>query len=885
MSDVPPRRTAALSDRYRIERELGAGGMATVYLAQDLKHDRLVAIKVLRPELAAVIGAERFLSEIKTTANLQHPHILPLFDSGAADSFLFYVMPYVEGESLRDRLNREKQLPVNDAVRIATEVASALDYAHRHNVIHRDIKPENILLHDGRALVADFGIALAASKAGGSRMTETGMSLGTPTYMSPEQAMGEREITARSDVYALGAMTYEMLTGDPPFTGSTAQAIVAKVMTDEPAPLRRHRKAIPEPVEDAVLTALEKLPADRWGSAREFAEALRSPAFLAESMPHPRRRRNAGPALARHPLVLGLAAALIAALGMTVVEWRAAHRKRVSDVVRFDLTLPSSMLVSNAAAGKNVQVSPDGRTIVYALGGENGTVHLYVRPLEEGIARVLQGTEGAQQPCFSPDGQWIAYIVGNAVWKIQVSGGAPVNVGPISAGPLGITWSPSGQILVGTTEGLFALPAAGGAARVVARPDSGDQGFLQPYALSDAKTVLVATGLPAQPRLASISLGTGAVQHFDLSMMDVLAYLDGMLVYVVPSGAVMAVSLDVRHGRVSGNPVALGPTTVTTISGASEAALSLTGTLIYQPADAGASLGWADARGQFQALPPVPQGYAYPRLAPDGRRIAMAIGNGNRTDVWIYDIASATLSRLTNSGTANDRPEWTPDGRRVLFRADRQGRTGIWWQASDMSDASVPLESSVDHLFFEGVISPDGRDLIYQVDDGGADQANVMYRSLEGDTATRPVAATRFTEAQARISPDGRWVAYVTDASGTSQVVVRPFPGSGGVIQVSIAGGSEPVWARDGRRLFYRDGRHLIAASVTTGSTFVVTGRTELFRDDYLFAQAPHANYDVSLDGTRFLMVRSTEEPKLFVIYGWLGQLTARMHSAEAGAR
>jgi serine/threonine protein kinase len=212
-SPLSSRISGALSGHYRLEDEIGAGGMATVYLAQDLRHDRRVAVKVLRPELAAVIGAERFLAEIKLTANLQHPHILPLFDSGEADSFLFYVMPYVEGESLRDRLRREKQLPVDDAVRIATEVASALDYAHRHGVIHRDIKPENILLHDGRALVADFGIALAASKAGGNRMTETGMSLGTPHYMSPEQAMGEREITARSDVYALGAVLYELLSG------------------------------------------------------------------------------------------------------------------------------------------------------------------------------------------------------------------------------------------------------------------------------------------------------------------------------------------------------------------------------------------------------------------------------------------------------------------------------------------------------------------------------------------------------------------------------------------------------------------------------------------------------------------------------------------------
>src|SRR4029077_4016643 len=256
----------------------GAGGMATVYLAEDLKHDRKVAIKVLRPELAAVIGAERFLKEIKTTANLQHPHILGLIDSGSAEGLLWYAMPFVEGESLRDRLTREKQLPIADAVRIATEAASALDYAHRHGVIHRDIKPENILLHDGSALVADFGIALAVSTAG-TRMTETGMSLGTPHYMSPEQAMGEREITARSDVYALGCITYEMLVGEPPFNGPTAQAIIARVMTEEPRSLTLQRRSIPLHVEAAVLTALEKVPADRFATAAQFAEALSRPGF------------------------------------------------------------------------------------------------------------------------------------------------------------------------------------------------------------------------------------------------------------------------------------------------------------------------------------------------------------------------------------------------------------------------------------------------------------------------------------------------------------------------------------------------------------------------------------------------------------------------------
>ena len=268
------RLTAALSDRYRIERELGAGGMATVYLAHDLKHDRDVAIKVLHPDLGAALGGERFLTEIRTTARLQHPHILPLLDSGDADGLLYYVMPLVTGETLRARLERERQLPIADAVLIAREVADALGYAHGLGVIHRDIKPENILLQNGHALVADFGIALAVQSAGGARMTQTGLSLGTPQYMSPEQAMGERAIDARSDVYALGAVTYEMLTGDPPFTGSTVQAIVARVLTDRPAPIRTTRDTVPAHMEAAVMTALAKLPADRFEGAIAFADAI-----------------------------------------------------------------------------------------------------------------------------------------------------------------------------------------------------------------------------------------------------------------------------------------------------------------------------------------------------------------------------------------------------------------------------------------------------------------------------------------------------------------------------------------------------------------------------------------------------------------------------------
>jgi len=277
MSDAFERLETAFSDRYIIEHELGAGGMATVYLAHDAKHDRKVAVKVLRPEIAAVLGAERFLTEIKVTANLQHPHILPLFDSGEADGFLYYVMPVVEGETLQEKLHRERELPIDEAVQITSEVAKALDYAHRQGVLHRDIKPSNIMLYEGQALVCDFGIALALTAVGGKRVTETGMSLGTPEYMSPEQATAERELDARSDVYALGCVLYEMLAGEPPYTGHTAQSILTKMLVDPVPSVRRLRAAVPEGIEQALKQALAKNPADRFTSAVEFAEALTRP--------------------------------------------------------------------------------------------------------------------------------------------------------------------------------------------------------------------------------------------------------------------------------------------------------------------------------------------------------------------------------------------------------------------------------------------------------------------------------------------------------------------------------------------------------------------------------------------------------------------------------
>ena len=340
MPDVLSMLREGLAGRYLVEREIGAGGMATVYLAYEERHDRRVAIKVLRPAVAEAVGAERFLREIKVTAALQHPHILPLYDSGRAGSLVYYVMPYVDGESLRARLDRVHQLAVGEALDIALSVASALDYAHQRGIIHRDVKPENILLSGNQALVADFGVAVAMESAGLGRLTETGLSLGTPGYMSPEQASAERHLGPASDVYALGAVLYEMVAGEPPFTGKTAQAVIAKVMTETPVPVRSRRATVPPRIEAALMRALEKTPADRFASAAEFAAALqpKDPTSVTNQSSRP-AERQIGPSWLPWVLVAVLASVV------GILGWRSSLASRASDAAGGSPTLPSQPLL------------------------------------------------------------------------------------------------------------------------------------------------------------------------------------------------------------------------------------------------------------------------------------------------------------------------------------------------------------------------------------------------------------------------------------------------------------------------------------------------------------------------------------------------------------
>jgi serine/threonine-protein kinase len=555
MSDAIDRLNAALEGRYRIERDLGEGGMAMVYLADDLRHNRKVAIKVLKPDLAAVVGGDRFLAEIQTTANLQHPHILPLFDSGEADGFLFFVMPYIDGETLRDRLNREKQLPVDEAVGIARSIASALAVAHEQGVIHRDIKPANILLSRGEPLVADFGIALAVTQAGGGRLTETGLSVGTPYYMSPEQATGDRDITASSDVYALGCILYEMLIGEPPYVGNTAQAVLGKILTEKPRQPTAVRTVIPLNVDGAVMRALEKLPADRFRTAEEFAKALGDSGFrygesaAVESATGVNRESKFWRRLA-----------LFATIGAMILGWSLGRRvegpAEPPPTTRSVFTMPRGQEILDRLYGV-AGFARDGSALVYVGPGANGT-QLWVKERGSHEARPLSGTSGAESPEIDPTGRWIAYINNGEVRKLPIAGGPSTVIGDSSQVDVGsIAWLDDGTLLYVDQEmGIRRIREDGTERERVF--EAVNRGFTIGVTALPGGNALFGrcpTACQAGAELWVWDGEAGEARELDPSSLAGWWVDSGHLVLVRPGGGVYAVEFDLETLTYMGEPV------------------------------------------------------------------------------------------------------------------------------------------------------------------------------------------------------------------------------------------------------------------------------------------------------------------------------------------
>ena len=754
MADAFPRLKAALADHYMIERELGAGGMATVYLARDLKHDRPVAVKVLRPELAAVLGAERFLREIRLTAQLQHPHILTLIDSGEADGFLYYVMPYVEGESLHQRLAREGQLPLDEALRITRAIASALDFAHGHGVIHRDIKPENIMLHEGEPMVADFGIALAVSTAGQERLTETGISLGTPAYMSPEQTTGEAKLDGRSDQYSLACVLYEMLAGEPPYTGPTAQAIIAKRLT-EPIPHLGTVRRVSPAVEAAVTKGLAKTPADRFATAGAFVAALTAGSTRATHS----RRRFAGAALAVLIIVGGAAAWFFASRTSRVGQDHA-------NVAPF---------TSSPGQKAGPVFSPGGNEIAYTWQGENDdNADIYVKLIGAGDPLRLTSSPAVEScPAWSPDGRYIAFMRGSS----------------------------------GGRDAYYLIPALGGAERKIGEAHRQRQLYAECFDWSrDGKYLLVADRMASEDARSGILLLSVEDGQRRVLVSQPAPYVanpvrspDGNMVAYVQGAGFLAG--DIYVVAASG-----GPPRRLTSDGRSLDGLAWTADgkeIVFASNRGGLWRLWrvSSSGGTPELVNGVGEGAGEPTISPRGNRLAYVQA---RADANLWRTAGpaskgrrAAPVKVIASSRQDVAGVFSPDGKRIAFGSDRSGSFEIWTCNSDGTN-QAQLTSLKAADAGTPSWSPDGTTIAFDARLEG--HGDIFVISADGGSprrlTTEPVENNVPTW-----SRDAKWIYFSSNRTGSWQIWKVPAVG-GSAIQVTSFGGFRAEESPDAKFLY-----------------------------------------------------------------------------------
>jgi serine/threonine-protein kinase len=879
-TDALSRLNAALEGRYRIERELGEGGMATVYLAEDLRHHRNVALKVLKPELAAVVGAERFLTEIETTAQLQHPNILPLFDSGEADGFLFYVMPHVEGESLRDRIEREKQLPVDEAVRVAVEVAEALQAAHEHGVVHRDIKPANIMMSRGRPLVADFGIALALSSAGGHRLTETGLSVGTPHYMSPEQATGDRIVGPASDVYSLGCVLYEMLVGEPPYTGSTAQAVLGRVITSDPESVTSQRRAVPLHVDAVVARALEKLPADRFASAADFARALGEESF-------------------RHrPVALAGAAASTRVRAAAMVGWVAAAvlgglwlaggaaPESPRPVRHLSLTFQDGTGPSEWLA-----LAPDGSALVLADRPRDDAARfaLYVQRLDDLSRTPIPESRDGFDPSFSPDGTMVAFGGWEGLRVAPLAGGSTRTL-VSQADVCCVRWASDGYIYYQSENDIYRVRDSGGTEEfVLGHGGSGAFAYYEPA--GDGRRAVFSSfqGGASDDRGATIEWVDGASGERHLITPGIRPFLteEGYLVFGRDE-SIHAARLDLRSMELVEGPVRMVERVGVVPPNEAMFALSRSGDLLYWVPQGVAELAnellWVGRDGAVTPVDPEwTENFESVELSPDGSRAAVTVGVVDRTEIWIKELDDGPVRRATSYQGMNRRPVWSPDGRSLAFISDRGGFRAAYRVPTDGIVAPEVLVEhpgeDVDEVFW----APDGDWVIYRT--GTTPTARDIYaRRIRPDTATIAVAARPGIDERApALSPNGRWLAYVSGETGRDEIWVRPFPDVGAGSRRVSPGGSavEPVWSDDGDELFFRTAEGLMALEITDVATFATGEVRRLFEAEGILLFTSHRRYTYDGRGDRFLMMRELSQEavpsELILVQNFIEEVKVRL--------
>jgi serine/threonine protein kinase len=911
---------------YEVLGLIGAGGMGEVYKAKDTRLDRTVAIKLLPAGISADPDRRaRFEREARAIAGVVHPHICTLHDFSEHAGSMFLVMEHLDGETLAERL-KKGPLPIDQVLTIATDIADALAVAHRHGIIHRDLKPANLMLTKAGTKLLDFGLAKLTDygkQAGVAHMvsaptrsvslTAEGEIVGTLQYMAPEQLEGW-ETDARADIFAFGAVVYEMATGRKAFEGKSKASLIAAILEHDPPPISTIQPLTSPLLDHLVKTCIAKDRDERWQSAGDMARNLRwitANPSVGDSHGisiHDVRRSRLMCLLS--VALVGLVAGALA----TRLTWRASESPKWSGGgtrTLVSLSPAEQFSGSDRISGEGrpnrtaVAVAPDGRSIVFS-GWSGNQLQLYLRPLDDLEAKPLAGTEGGIGPFFSPDGQWIGYWTRRELRKIPLSGGPSVIVCQLESSPHGASWGTDDQIVLGQEgAGLWQVPAKGGMPRPLTTLDKsqGEVSHRLPHVLPDGNAVLFTATRNRFPkwsetRVFLYSRRTGTSTLLIDGGADARYVASGHLVYA-REGVLLAVPFNIAEGRVTGSSVGLIPSLMQSAyhpgsggdSGAAQFSVSLAGTLAYVPgsvmADTERSLAWIDRAGRVEELP-IPAGpFNQPRLSPDGRRVAVGTVQKNQ-DVWVLDLTRKTSTRLTKEAR-NGTPVWTPDGD-IVYRSSTTGPDNLYWRSSDRIGSPERL-TITDRNEIPASVSPNGETLAYYV--LGGRRIDVWTLPLRGKQQPTPLIQTAFMTTGLEFSPDGRWLSYASNESGRFEVYVQPYGTSGSRHQVSANGGLSPVWRHDGRELFFLQLAAQVTPEMQTGEVSVMAVPTatfpelhvgvakQLFAGEFVF-NYPARSYDVTADGQHFVMLRQKARPPvpvrhIVVIQNWLEELRAKV--------
>jgi eukaryotic-like serine/threonine-protein kinase len=878
---------------YEITVPLGAGGMGEVYRARDTRLGREVAIKILPAHLSSdPVHKQRFEREAKTISSLNHPHICVLYDVGHQDGTDYLVMECVEGETLAKRLEKGP-LPLEQVLKYGAQIADALDKAHRNGVVHRDLKPGNIMLMATGAKLLDFGLAKPAAPLTSAAMltavtqdspvTEQGTIVGTFQYMSPEQLEG-KEVDGRSDIFSLGAVLYETLTGKRAFEGKSQLSVASAILEKEPEPISVTKPLTPAVLDHAVKKCLAKSPEDRWQSASDLASELK---WVAESgsqggapvtLGAKRKRRET--VLAILGLLFGIA--LLATLPSAVQHWRSTPERGLT--IRFAQPPPEKSSFESGLA-----LSPDGRQLAFVT-QTSGKTQIWLRPLNAMEARPVPGTENGWQPFWSPDGRYLGFFADGKLKKLDLESG-PIQTLCDAPDPRGGAWSQAGVILFSPTGSspLYGVSAEGGVPSPVTILDAAEQELSDrwPYFLPDGRHFLYSGYRSGGSRMpvwvASLDSKDKKRVLESISMVEFTE--PGYLIYV-REHSLVAQGFEAKNLELKGNPfslaVSLEPEGLNGITGRASFTVAEGGVLAYLAGDhRQRQLTWYDRKGKALGTAGPPADYLEPAMSLDGKYVAVTHGTlGSGSGIWIHDLTRATQSRLTFGSAGYDAtPLWTPDGNRIIFASDRKGELDLYWKPSNGTGKEDLLFGSESNKSPDDV-SRDGRYLLFENVNPASAQSELWVLPLTGERKPKPYLQTESFLTHAAISPDGHWVAYSSDESGGRDIFVQSFPEAGAKFQISNDGGDCPVWRNDGKELFYFGASDsIVAVPVETGAKFRAGAPYALFHVSLPNLGGFRTVFGLSPDGQRILvnqLLEGTSRTPVSVVANWDAELNKK---------